>query len=321
MDKDKFKKLIERYQADQATPAERYIVERWYESLSDGKAHGGDLADQVDQAAFQEQIVHAARMTDDGPKVLWYKRRWLQVAALFLCVFSAVLVIYLRSAQEEEVTQGQEPASQFVHTGVRQVKHLVLPDSSVVYLNANSEIEIPADFNQADRTVRLSGEAYFDIQADAARPFRVYADGLEVKVLGTAFNINAYGDLNNIQVAVNTGKVQVAEKDSVLALLEHDERLVYDKKTALVARFTMASASRFSWKDGVTMLDKASFGELAQVIYNNYGVRLVSADDRVRMWRYNFTVRSSRTLEQTMEQLCEMIKKRYRKEGDRIIIY
>jgi ferric-dicitrate binding protein FerR (iron transport regulator) len=88
--------------------------------------------------------------------------------------------------------------------------HLVLPDGSEVWLNAASAVTYPTSFTGKERTVTLKGEAYFDIKPDAAMPFRVkMAENADVKVLGTAFNINAYGNENVITTTLINGRILV----------------------------------------------------------------------------------------------------------------
>src|SRR5690606_4938670 len=70
--------------------------------------------------------------------------------------------------------------------------HIVLPDSSSVWLNSGSSIRIWASYNQQNRSVELNGEGYFDVQHDKNRPFYVAAKDVKVKVLGTTFNLSAY---------------------------------------------------------------------------------------------------------------------------------
>lgn len=88
--------------------------------------------------------------------------------------------------------------------------HLVLPDGSDVWLNAASAVTYPTSFSGKERVVTLKGEAYFDIKPDAKRPFSVkLMDNTEVKVLGTAFNINAYENERVIATTLINGSVQV----------------------------------------------------------------------------------------------------------------
>lgn len=87
---------------------------------------------------------------------------------------------------------------------------VVLPDGTRVWLNAASSLQYPAAFTGADRTVALTGEAYFEVAPDKQKPFRVNTHGQQVQVLGTAFNINAYDDEEATRTTLLQGSVKVA---------------------------------------------------------------------------------------------------------------
>lgn len=88
---------------------------------------------------------------------------------------------------------------------------LQLPDGSKVWLNASSSLRYPTAFSNT-RKVELTGEAYFEITPDAGRPFSVSVDGMEVQVLGTAFNVMAYNDEDAIKTTLLQGAVKVNSK-------------------------------------------------------------------------------------------------------------
>jgi transmembrane sensor len=95
---------------------------------------------------------------------------------------------------------------------------LVLADGTKVWLNAASSIKYPVVFNGNERRVELTGEAYFEVAHNKGKPFRVITNGQEVEVLGTRFNINAYGDENAVKTTLLEGSVKVssAGKDKIL---------------------------------------------------------------------------------------------------------
>lgn len=88
---------------------------------------------------------------------------------------------------------------------------LVLPDGSKVWLNAASSIRYPVAFNGNERRVYVSGEAYFEVAKDKTKPFRVVANDMLVEALGTAFNINAYGDEPIVSATLLEGSILVTK--------------------------------------------------------------------------------------------------------------
>jgi len=108
-----------------------------------------------------------------------------------------------------------------------------LPDSTKIWLNKNSRLLYPEKFVGEVRDVSLSGEAFFEVVGDTANPFIVYAGNTQIKVLGTSFNVKAYGDEDEVEVIVVVGKVEFSsryEKEGKKVILEVDEKAIYKKK-------------------------------------------------------------------------------------------
>lgn len=95
---------------------------------------------------------------------------------------------------------------------------LTLPDSTKVWLNSASSIHFPTSFSGIDRTVEITGEVYFEVAKNAAKPFTVNVNGMDVKVLGTHFNINAYNDDEVIKTTLLEGSVSVTKGKTTLLL-------------------------------------------------------------------------------------------------------
>jgi len=90
---------------------------------------------------------------------------------------------------------------------------VTLPDGSIIWLNRNSSLTYPARFNSQNRTVKLDGEAFFDVARDESKPFVIDAGKAEVKVLGTSFNVMTDNGNSEVEVFVTTGSVLVSEKE------------------------------------------------------------------------------------------------------------
>lgn len=95
---------------------------------------------------------------------------------------------------------------------------LTLPDGSRVWLNAESSITFPAAFTSNARKVKITGEAYFEVVKDAAKPFKVEADDQTIEVLGTSFNVNSYRDEDGVKSSLITGSIKLSSKatDAIL---------------------------------------------------------------------------------------------------------
>ena len=103
---------------------------------------------------------------------------------------------------------------------------IILPDGSQVWLNAASSITYPTFFSDSERRVELTGEAYFEIAHNAKKPFKVTFNGLEVKVLGTHFNINSYNDEKTSNTTLIEGSVSLSKGDVNVILKSGDQAQV-----------------------------------------------------------------------------------------------
>ena len=89
---------------------------------------------------------------------------------------------------------------------------LTLPDGTSIWLNAASSVRYPTAFTGKERTVEITGEAYLEVAKDKAHPFVVHANGTEVRVLGTKFNVNAYEDDKVLKTTLLEGSVQIKQE-------------------------------------------------------------------------------------------------------------
>jgi transmembrane sensor len=113
-----------------------------------------------------------------------------------------------------------------------------LPDGSMVWINSGSKLTYDGSFSAISREVTLEGEAYFDVVKDAAHPFIVHTAGIDIKVLGTAFNIKAYTVEPTIEATLIHGAIEVTNKNqpgTPKIMLKPHEKLVFNKVLAKVA--------------------------------------------------------------------------------------
>lgn len=150
---------------------------------------------------------------------------------------------------------------------------LVLSDSSKVYLNSLSRLVFPVNFKSGRREVTLDGEACFIIKKDPVRPFFVHLNGISIEVLGTTFNVNAYGDQGNIITTLVEGKVHLHTKgdESGEYVLEPDEQAVYNPSSGGGVQVRPVNASDYiQWVKGVYVFNEQSLGEIMQTLSRWY---------------------------------------------------
>lgn len=150
-----------------------------------------------------------------------------------------------------------------------------LADGSRVWLNAASSLVFPVDFNGNERVVELEGEAYFEVAHKNGQPFIVKASQTTVQVLGTHFNVSAYGDETLQKTTLLEGKVQVMAGDGRYQL-EPGQQVIFDKtntKARLVQKASMEEA--VAWKNGYFQFSGADGAALLREIGRWYNIEVV----------------------------------------------
>lgn len=156
---------------------------------------------------------------------------------------------------------------------------VTLPDSSVVWLNSDSEMSYASTFtDQPSRLIKLSGEAYFEVKHDQKHPFVVKSGALTTTVYGTSFSIRAYANEAKTAVAVNSGKVGVLGADPLhenapIMLLPNDQ-LTYDLKHKKSIKSTITNSDVDAWTKGTLVFEQTPITEVVQTLARKYQVKI-----------------------------------------------
>ena len=180
--------------------------------------------------------------------------------------------------------------------------HLTLADGTRVWMNADSQLEFPEQFNGTRRTVRLHGEAYFEVAKDRRHPFVVETDYLTTTVLGTSFNVRAYSQ-NDASVALVEGSVSVKSGRENMLLKPGQLVQVANGKLKAESVNTYGYTQR---KDGYFYFtDDTMRGIMAELgrWYNKTVVFEEASDMDIRL---HFVADRTQSLPQIINSLCEM---------------
>ena len=129
--------------------------------------------------------------------------RWMAYAAVFVVLLIAGLLARQYLTGDASVTRSE------VVTARGQQSRVVLPDKSEVLLNFDSKLSYDSRYGSRNREVIMEGQAFFDIAKNRKLPFRIKTGMVELAVLGTSFDVNAYPDYDRVQVSVYTGAVEM----------------------------------------------------------------------------------------------------------------
>ncbi|AGA80738.1 FecR family protein [Echinicola vietnamensis] len=266
MHKEDFRKLLQRQHEGKTSRAEDRLIARIWEQVYAG--HASFNWEEVPEDAVKNSIREKVRAQTSVAGAI-SNSYWLQLvkvaAVIVLLLTGGITLWHLSSSPATEVKLMVKS------TDPTQRAKITLPDGSMVHLNVNSTLTYPEEFEDGLRRVSLEGEAFFEVQRDTDRPFLVSSAGLETKVLGTSFNVNAYKGKEEM-VTVKSGKVQVSphQRPEKRVLLLPDEAAVLDGPTAALLKQPYDADKIIGWKSGRLAFDMVPFDEVVATLERYY---------------------------------------------------
>lgn len=165
---------------------------------------------------------------------------------------------------------------------------LVLSDSTKIYVNSMSKLVYPVRFDTDRRNVRLEGEAYFEVQKDAGRPFVISVNGMEINVLGTSFNVKAYPDEINVLTTLVEGKVQINASGSTddKWTLYPNQQAIFNKAQNNAVIHKVDARKYMQWTNGKYMFSHQSLDEIMQTLSRWYDFSYSFTDESLKSIRF-----------------------------------
>lgn len=224
--------------------------------------------------------------------------RWTaQVAAVLLLV---VCAYEFASRQVPEQPEWVE-----VYAPYGQTRKVTLPDGSHVWLNAGTYLFYPEHFDH-ERRLFVSGEIYLDVKKDPRRPFRVDTKNVDIRVLGTKFNVRSYSDDKFVEASLLEGSISLSLKngnDGTRFLMVPGDRLLVDNATNEVVHERFDCTHYASWRDGYHAFRHMTLGDIARDLERIFDVQIVIRDASLLEETYFATFASGWELDELLEAL------------------
>lgn len=199
----------------------------------------------------------------------------MQYAAVAIIMVASTLLVsrYITDNNNKELNSLYVPAGQRAQ--------LTLEDGSSVWLNANSTLRYPSHFSKKERRVEIEGEAYFDIAQNKKKPFIVSTKNVNMKVLGTQFNVHSYPDTEYVTTNLIEGSVRVSinNSESQGVILKPNEQI-----TILGNQMTLSKTANnnyFLWTDGIYAFDNESLLDIINKLQLYYDVKIIVKEPEI----------------------------------------
>jgi ferric-dicitrate binding protein FerR (iron transport regulator) len=202
---------------------------------------------------------------------------------------------------------------------------ITLSDNSSVWLNSGSKLIYPAHFASNKREVYLDGEAIFEVSHNKQKPFHVVTHDVEVKVLGTVFDLSAYNDDKTTSTVLESGSVEMKELGQSIfntskATMVPGMMAVYSKEASEITQAKVDVKQYTSWRDGYISCEKQSLGDILKKISRYYNISIQVSDKSLENETFtgNLDLRNSAT--QVLAIIAEFINIKIENTNNQILI-
>lgn len=230
---------------------------------------------------------------------------WLLIAAASVAVLLAIggFGLYFRQNSLIRLNDSTQPFSTVVTTNDGEKSHVYLSDGTTVYLNSNSTVRIEGNYNEKDRSLTLTGEAYFNVKSNPEKPFIVNSGQVTVVATGTAFNVQAYENENRIETTLEEGEISVVIKDAEPLNIVAGKQVVYYRDSEKTMVRDAAPNTYTSWKENKLRFYNTPFMEVMRGISRRYNVKIEITDPTLLELTYNATF-----IDESIEEVMKYLK-------------
>ena len=194
--------------------------------------------------------------------------------------------------------------------------NLTLSDGTRVWLNAETELRYPVQFNGKERVVYLKGEAYFEVAKNKKKPFLVQVDDMAVKVYGTEFNVNTY---NKIETVLVTGSVSMNQGGKEV-LLKPNQKGVFDQVSGKITVADVDVLAYVSWRNGDFIFRNESLNSIMDKLSRWYGLEVLYQDARLQNVRLSGNLKRYKDVRELFVSFEKISDARFKVQGNKVIV-
>lgn len=300
--------LLPRFCEGMTTEEETRLVEEWIEENEANQK----IVDQIHALYLAADTLHVIQKVDtekvlkkvknkiNRKKISWWERTQHIAAVMSIPLLIGILLMYMDRQEHREIARMLE-----VKTNPGMTTSIMLPDSTVVYLNSESTLRYPSSFNTDIRKVELTGEAYFDVTKDPQKRFVISTlNHSQIEVYGTSFNVEAYAKDNKLSATLVEGKIGFLFNDGTGTArkidLQPNQKLIYRPTTGEVKVYKTSCESETAWKEGKIVFNNTSMEDILHTLSKRFNVEFVVKNKNLKEYAFTGSFTTQR-LERIME--------------------
>lgn len=341
--------LIAKYIAGEANSDEAVEAEKWISELPENEAYYWETYNlwHLMLMGSDKELVNVNKaftkiLERKGYFSIIHKRRHryrivtAAAAAIIILVMAGYYLI-----KPNRLSENASLALQEVSVQANSKKRVLLPDSTIVWVNAESAIKWDNNFNVTNRNVYLEGEAYFDVAAGKKIPFIVKTARFTIRDIGTIFNIKSFSGSKTFETVVLEGQVSVQQNDAENRttaqpiLLKKNEVLKINNisKDSLVVNHTESQNTSgveikkiekpdvyTAWKDDLLVFDGESFSDVAKKLETKFNITVEFDKAGLGDFKYSGSFSTQTELKSILDVIAETTPINYEIHGNNVII-
>lgn len=293
-----------------ASETEKQELLNWVNQSKENEQYYFTLKDLYDSAAWEKLQVEAK--TSQGWELLSSQvgndtiPSRTRLVLLGLMKYAAVLIagiliaaFFLFPGKSKSINS--EFKNQIV-TGIGERTQLVLPDGTKVWVNSCSSVAYFHDYGTNSRSVYLKGEAYFQVAKNEKLPFKVITHHTEIQALGTAFNVTAYDNDNDVSAVLLEGSISFKQlKSGVSEIIQPGQKISFSKNSGQTGIESVNTESYVAWSNGETTFEHLKMEEITKRLQRIYHVTFVLQNEKIKNMRFTGTFRNYESLDQILK--------------------
>ncbi|QXV63845.1 DUF4974 domain-containing protein [Mucilaginibacter sp. 21P] len=345
MNDDNIDDLLIRYITREATPEEIVFLSKWINAHPENEQHFANLYELWQDALINDQTsINTDEAFEDFRSrnfqdPIISKKRWLY-SGITLAALLIMTVGFWKISDDKPHAESEVRLT--ASKGTSRI--FKLSDGTKIWLNGGSALTIAKGFNTVNRTVCLSGEAFFEIGGKESKlPFLVKTKKYAIRDIGTQFNIKAYPGDDTFEASVVQGEISV---ENGSARNNENNRIYLKAHQVLSASTNLAKAgdsleertddnfqkiqilqiqpdqqARFvGWKENILAFDSSSLEEIAKTLDRRFGTAIAIKDERLKQIRYSGTFKNARSAAEILDVIKENTEITYNQTGNNIMI-